>query len=114
MVWAEIDAPIYFYRELETYRAGRERLSCNSTMHQQCKGLSGDELVKAKAEMPMGTMQKTVDVYSYQCLRNIVKQRHNHRLPEWKVFVDWVRTLPYAKELIFSGLDIDFDDDKED
>lgn len=114
MVWAEIDAPIYFYRELETYRAGRERLSCNSTMHQQCKGLSGEELVKAKSEMPMGTMQKTVDVYSYQCLRNIVKQRHNHRLPEWKVFVDWVRTLPYAKELIFSGLDIDLNDDKED
>lgn len=114
MVWAEIDAPIYFYRELETYRAGRERLSCNSTMHQQCKGLSGEELVKAKAEMPMGTMQKTVDVYSYQCLRNIVRQRHNHRLPEWKVFVDWVRTLPFAKELIFRGLDIDLDDDKED
>lgn len=105
VVYAEIDAPIYFYRELETYRIGRERLSCNSTMHQQCKGLSGDELVEAKANMPMGTMQKTVDMFSYQCLRNIVKQRHNHRLPEWHTFVDWVRTLPFAEELIFVGLD---------
>lgn len=100
MVYAEIEAPIYFYRELETYRVGRERLSCNSTMHQQCKGLSGDELVSAKAEMPMGTMQKTVDVYSYQCLRNIVKQRKGHRLPEWKVFIDWVKSLPFFDTLI--------------
>ena len=109
MVYAEIEAPIYFYRELETYRVGRERLSCNSTMHQQCKGLSGDELVRAKAEMPMGTMQKTVDVYSYQCLRNIVKQRKGHRLPEWKVFIDWVKSLPFANELILVGLNIDKD-----
>lgn len=107
IVYAEIDAPIYFYRELETYRVGRDRLSCNSTMHQQCKGLSGDELVKAKAEMTMGTMQKTVDMFSYQCLRNIVKQRIGHRLPEWKVFIDWVKTLPFANELILVGLDKD-------
>lgn len=107
IVYAEIDAPIYFYRELETYRIGRERLSCNSTMHQQCKGLSGDELVKAKAEMPMGTMQKTVDMFSYQCLRNIVKQRVGHRLPEWKTFIDWVKSLPFAEELILVGLDKD-------
>lgn len=106
VVYAEIDAPIYFYRELETYRIGRERLSCNSTMHQQCKGLSGDALTEAKATMPMGTMQKTVDMFSYQSLRNIVKQRHNHRLPEWHTFVDWVRTLPFAEELIFIGLDL--------
>lgn len=105
IVYAEIDAPIYFYRELETYRVGRDRLSCNSTMHQQCKGLSGDELVKAKAEIPMGTMQKTVDMFSYQCLRNIVKQRIGHRLPEWKVFIDWVKSLPFAEELILVGLD---------
>lgn len=104
IVYAEIEAPIYLLRELETYRIGRERLSCNSTMHQQCKGLTGEELVKAKSEMPMGIMQKTVDMFSYQCIRNIVKQREGHRLPEWKTFIDWAHTLPYAKELIFVGL----------
>lgn len=104
IVYAQIEAPIYFYRELETYRIGRERLSCNSTMHQQCKGLSGDELIKAKAEMPMGTVQKTVDMFSYQCLRNIVKQRKGHRLPEWETFINWVKTLPFANELILVGL----------
>ena len=105
MVWARIKAPVYFTRELETYRAGRERLSSSSTMHQECQGLCGEELQRAKAELPMGTEQDFVDVYSYQTLRRIVAQRHNHRLPEWHEFVDWVRTLPYAEELILVGLE---------
>lgn len=104
MVWARIKAPVYFTRELETYRAGRERLSSSSTMHQECQGLSGEELQRAKAELPMGTEQDFVDVYSYQTLRRIVAQRHNHRLPEWHQFIDWVKTLPLAEELIFVGL----------
>lgn len=107
MVWAKISAPVYFYRELETYRAGRERLASNSTMHQECKGLTGEELQRAKAEIPMGLEQDTVDVYSYQTLRRIVAQRHNHRLPEWHTFVDWVKTLPFADELIFVGLNLE-------
>ena len=61
IVYAEIEAPIWFYRELETYRLGRERLSSESTMHIDCKGLSGEELEKAKDEIPMGKTQKTVD-----------------------------------------------------
>lgn len=104
MVWARIKAPVYFTRELETYRAGRERLSSSSTMHQECQGLSGEELQRAKAELPMGTEQDFVDVYSYQTLRRIVAQRHNHRLPEWHEFIDWIKTLPLAEELIFVGL----------
>ena len=105
MVWARIKAPVYFTRELETYRAGRERLSSSSTMHQECQGLSGEELQRAKAELPMGTEQDFVDVYSYQTLRRIIAQRHNHRLPEWHQFIAWIKTLPLAEELIFVGLE---------
>lgn len=100
VVHAEISAPIWFYRELETYRIGRERLSCESTMHIECKGLSGEELEKAKDEIKMGHIQKTVDMYSYQNLRNIYIQRKNHRLPMWHDFCRWIECLPYAKELI--------------
>lgn len=32
VVWADITAPLYWYKELDTYRAGVEKLSC-STMH---------------------------------------------------------------------------------
>jgi hypothetical protein len=37
---------------------------------------------------------------NYRCLKNIYAQRHNHRLPEWREFCEWIKTLPYAKELI--------------
>lgn len=105
IAYAEIKAPVYFFCEEETYRAGHERLSSESTMHGVAKGLAGDELVKVKSELPMGTELTKVDMFSYQCLRNIVKQRHNHRLPEWHMFVEWIKTLPFAKELIFSGIE---------
>lgn len=105
IAYAEIEAPVYWWCEAETYRAGHERLSSESTMHVDCKGLSGDELVKAKSEIPMGKMLKKIDFFSYQCLRNIVKQRKGHRLPEWSEFINWVRTLPFAEQLIFVGLE---------
>ena len=37
---------------------------------------------------------------SYRCLKNIYKQRKDHRLPEWREFCRWIETLPYAPELI--------------
>ena len=108
-VWAKITAPVFFWTEAETYRAGHERLASESTMHIDCKGLSGKELQEAKAAIPMGKELTKVDMFSYQTLRRIVAQRHNHRLPEWHTFIDWIRTLPYAEELIFVGLNIDTD-----
>ena len=105
MVWAKITAPVFFWIEAETYRAGHERLASESTMHIDCKGLSGKELQEAKAAIPMGKELTKVDMFSYQCLRNIVRQRHDHRLPEWHQFIDWIKTLPLAEELIFVGLE---------
>ena len=106
-VWAKITAPVYWWAEEETYRAGHERLASESTMHIDCKGLSGKELQEAKAAIPMGKELTKVDMFSYQTLRRIVAQRHNHRLPEWHTFIDWVRTLPLAEELILVGLEIE-------
>ena len=100
MVYAEIEAPIWFYRELETYKIGRERLACESTMHIDCKGLNGDELEKAKNEIPMGKTQKTIDWFSYQTLRRIWIQRHKHRLPMWHDFCKWIEALPFFNTLI--------------
>ena len=106
MVWAKISAPVYWWCEEETYRAGHERLASESTMHIDCRGLSGEELVQAKSAIPMGKELTKVDMFSYQALRNIAKQRWNHRLPEWHVFVDWIKTLPFSQELILDGLEI--------
>lgn len=106
MVWAKITAPVYWWCEEETYRMGHERLASESTMHIDVRGLSGEELQRAKAQIPMGKELTKVDMFSYQCLRNIVRQRHDHRLAEWHEFVDWIHTLPLSNELIFIGLEI--------
>ena len=39
---------------------------------------------------------------NYRCLRNIYKQRKDHRLPEWREFCEWIETLPYAEELLIN------------
>ena len=105
MVWAKITAPVYWWCEEETYRMGHERLASESTMHIDCRGLSGSELQEAKSAIPMGKELTKVDMFSYQALRKMVAQRHNHRLPEWHRFIDWIKTLPLAEELIFVGLE---------
>lgn len=105
-VYALIEAPVYWWCELETYCVGHYRLASESTMHKDCRGLTGEELVKAKSEIPMGKMLRKADAFNYQNLRNIYRQRKNHRLPEWHQFCEWIESLPYAKELILTGLDV--------
>ena len=100
MVYVEIDAPRYWWQEMDTYRIGSERLSSASTMHIQGKGLSTEELVAMKDALPEGTMQKRVQMFSYQTLRRIYFQRRDHRLPHWHVFCKWIECLPFAKEFI--------------
>ena len=105
IVYAKITMPVFVWCEMECYRAGHERLCSESTMHIDMKGLSGEELVKAKSEMPMGKELTKIDFFSYQALRNIYKQRRCHRLPHWHTFCDWIKTLPFAEELITCGIE---------
>lgn len=49
---------------------------------------------------PAGFMLTARLTTNYRCLKNIWRQRRNHRLPEWRKFCKWIETLPYAKELI--------------
>lgn len=105
IAYAEINAPRFWWVEMDTYRIGSERLSSESTMHIQGRGMSTEELVKMKSELTEGSMQKRVQYFSYQTLRRIYQQRRNHRLPHWHIFCDWIKTLPFANELILIGLD---------
>lgn len=47
---------------------------------------------------------------NYRQLKTIYHQRKNHRLPEWKVFCQWVETLPYFKELILNNIEVKTND----
>lgn len=39
---------------------------------------------------------------NYRQLKTIYQQRSSHRLPEWRVFCEWIKTLPHS-ELITKG-----------
>ena len=53
--------------------------------------------------LPQSYLQRRTVMMSYAAIRNIVRQREGHKLVEWHQFIDWVRTLPYANQLIFDS-----------
>ncbi len=57
-----------------------------------------------KQALPTSYLQKRHWTANYEVVRNIVKQRKNHKLTEWsKDFINWAKSLPYSKEFIFGG-----------
>ena len=74
----------------------------------QNKAISKEKLDESFYKMvyniPLGFELTAGMITNYRCLRNIYRQRRNHRLEEWQVFCDWIETLPMADELITVGL----------
>lgn len=89
-VWANITAPRWFWQELSTYEVGVTKGCSTSTMHQECKSLTGEELQY---------------MISYQALRRIYFQRKTHRLSVWREFCEWIEGLPLSEELVTFGYD---------
>lgn len=52
--------------------------------------------------LPESWLQTSVLDLNYETLRNIYAWRKNHKLTEWHTFCDWIKTLPYAEELILN------------
>ena len=143
-VAVDITAPLYFFKELDTYKVGTVANS-TSTMHklastpitldcfemddfEDCKDDSNvyvsaiwiesiTRLEKLRQKynatkdkrywkelirlLPESWLQKRTITMNYENILNMYRQRKNHKLTEWsKSFCDWVKTLPYAEELI--------------
>lgn len=147
-VSVDITAPLYWWKEFDTYKIGTTANS-TSTMHRitskpislDCfeTGDYSDELsdydrghnegvypmvdmiieylehlrtkyIATKDKrywkelirwLPNGWLQTRTITMSYANLRNMYFQRRHHKLTEWSVdFVNWIKTLPYAEELI--------------
>jgi len=112
IVYIDLSAPRYFHQQLDTYRVGITKQS-GSTMHtilrhplaqkdfvhfvlpQTLSRLN--ELVESrsfeqlKAELPEGFLQRRILCTNYRTLSRIIKQRYNHRLAEWQLFIQSVR-----------------------
>ena len=103
-VTLSISAPRWWWVEMDTYDVGIIKLCGESTMHTDCKLMSGEDLMMYKDNMSQGMMERRDRIFSYQALRRIYKQRKDHRLDIWREFCDFIETLPLSKELITIGL----------
>ena len=132
----DITAPMYWWKEFDTYKVGTVANS-TSTMHKitsapfslsqfSCDKMDGATLdvmkyVIEKLEnlrlrfletkdkqiwydiiqlLPSSYDQMRTCTLNYENLINIYHARKNHKLDEWHILCDHIRSLPYAEELI--------------
>ena len=55
--------------------------------------------MRYKANLPEGFIITSALSTNYATLKTIYKQRHNHPIPEWKTFCDFIGSLPLAPTL---------------
>lgn len=137
LVSVDITAPLYWWKEFDTYKVATVSNSC-STMHKihekeftledfSIEHLSArsycimelvierlnkerDAYLQTKEKsfwwnmiqlLPSSYNQRRTITLNYETLYNIYGSRRNHKLDEWSIgFMEWIESLPYAKELI--------------
>lgn len=112
-VWVMVTAPRYWWQEADTYRLTSKQ--SESTMHtigkrplrqedfesplpegmleiinKEWQRWKDDEITieKFKNCLPEGFLQTRVWKLNYKNLREIIIQRQNHKLPEWRKFIE--------------------------
>ncbi len=136
-VTVDITAPLYWWKEFDTYKVGTVANSC-STMHKihtkafgredfSCdrldeEGLAALDALIAYLEaerqkfcankenrqpwhnmiqlLPSSYNQMRTVTMNYENLINMYYARKNHKLAEWHTLCDWIKSLPYAEDLI--------------
>lgn len=63
---------------------------------------SKDEAIfqEIRCLLPCGYNLRYTVTMNYENVINMIKQRENHRLPEWNEFVEILKNLPYVKEIM--------------
>lgn len=166
VVWCDITAPLYWWKEFDTYKVGTVANSC-STMHKiaakpfelddfshehliddmddiryslfpdlekyyddieyygtaasdsypmqvlysivECLNMCRGMYRKTKDKrywwqmiqlLPSSYNQKRTVMLNYEVLAGIYPMRKDHKLDEWHVFCDWIKSLPYSELII--------------
>ena len=50
--------------------------------------------------LPSSYNQTRTLSFNYETAANIYRSRKDHKLDEWRTFCEWIRTLPYAKDIV--------------
>lgn len=75
---------------------------CEELVNKYNEDSTPENYLRLLYNIPSGFQLTARMTTNYRCLRNIYKQRKNHRLPEWREFCKWIETLPCAKELLIN------------
>lgn len=131
----DITAPLYWWKEFDTYKVGTTANSC-STMHKihakefeledfstehlsplslsalrnliDVMNLEREHYIACKDKdcwwqmiqlLPTSYNQKRTVTMTYENLLNMLEYRRGHKLDEWRMFCDWILTLPYGSLL---------------
>lgn len=140
-VTVDIVAPLYWWKEFDTYKIGTVANSC-STMHKiadkefalddfSCEHLLPETMReferiivylnairRAYVEggrknkkmwwqmiqlLPSSYNQRRTVQLNYAVLRNMYHSRKSHKLDEWLVFCEWIKSLPYSELITMEG-----------
>lgn len=106
----DITAPLYWWKQMDTYKVSTVAQS-ESTMHTLLKNpitkdcfefgqvpdfyidfledlLKHKDFIRLNACLPQSWLQRRIWTGNYAVLKNIILQRENHKLSEWKFFFD--------------------------
>ncbi len=59
-----------------------------------------ENYLKLLYNVPVGFRLTARMTTNYRQLKTIYAQRKNHRLPEWRKFCEWVKTLPHSEFIV--------------
>lgn len=59
-----------------------------------------ENFMRVISNCPYGILLTMRVSTNYEQLATIYRQRKAHKLKDWREFIEWIKTLPYAKELI--------------
>jgi hypothetical protein len=120
-VWLEIQAPRYVWQDLDTYRVGvtKQSEATNHTimkrelrqsdfetmipehfLHEINKRIELKDFIGVKNILPESFLQKRIVNTNYKCLQNIIEQRKEHRLPQFKLLCKYLLSNLKYKDLL--------------
>lgn len=142
-VYSDITAPLYWWKEFDTYKVGTNANSC-STMHKihekeftiddfshehlisetlkpgihnydynaclsiiiRALNAARSDFIRTKDKtfwwqmiqlLPSSYNQRRTVELNYEVLSSIYIHRKNHKLDEWRLFCEWIESLPYSE-----------------
>ena len=120
-VYIEINAPLYWWKQFDTYRIGVTKQS-ESTMHTIMKrrlsqhdfedpifkqtlsdlnsAIDYKQFVTVVNNLPDGFLQRRIVCTNYKVLRHIISQRQTHKLYQWGIFCDYMKKNLKQKEWV--------------